>query len=102
MPVESALTAMAHCTLSPQPTQCIKLLDSRAPYRGVWALEDDGSGLLRAVHSTYRQSGELGFGCLIEHRYFPAHGSARQFVRHLCLHGWDVVEMNDTAHTLLP
>ena len=85
-----------------QATQCMRLFDAKAPYRGVWALEDDGSGLLRAFHSTYRHDGELGCGCLIEQRYFPAHGSARQFVRHLCLHGWDVVEVSAAAHVLLP
>ncbi len=85
-----------------EPAQILRLCDLQAPYKGTWMLEDDGQGLVRALHATFRHDPCHGFGCVIEHRYFPAHGSARAFVRHLCVHGWSIVQAGGNAHEWVP
>lgn len=72
------------------PTVVLRLVDPLATYQGSWILETQDSGLVRAMHATYRA--QEGPGCLIEQRFFPAHGSVRAFVNHLLLHGWSIVE----------
>lgn len=86
----------------PEPALILRLSDPLAPYKGTWDLEVDGQGLVRASHATFRQDRSHGYGCVIEHRYFPAHGSARAFVRHLCVHGWTIVQAGTHAHGYLP
>ena len=85
-----------------EPAQILRLCDLQAPYKGAWMLEDDGQGLVRAMHATFRNDSYHGFGCVIEHRYFPVHGSARAFVRHLCAHGWSIVHAGTKANVLIP
>ena len=85
-----------------EPVQILRLCDLQAPYKGAWMLENDGQGLVRAMHATFRHDPCHGFGCVIEHRYFPAHGSVRAFVRHLCAHGWSIVQAGAQAYDVVP
>ena len=80
-------------------TVVLRLVDPFAAYKGSWILEPLESGLVRAMHTTYRT--QDGTGCLIEQRFFPAHGSVKAFVNHLQLHGWSIVEAHQGAHHLL-
>lgn len=77
----------------------LRLQDPFALYKGDWTLEDQGSGLVCARHLTYRFA--EGPGCVIEQRYFPAHGQAGRFVGHLLLHGWSICEATDDGRLRL-
>ena len=77
----------------------LRLQDPAALYKGVWTLEDQGSGLVRARHLTDCSLDQPG--CVIEQRYFPAHGQAGRFVRHLMLHGWSICESTPDGHLRL-
>lgn len=81
------------------PGVLVRLRDPDAPYKGVWTLEDQGSGLVRARHLTYCSAVQPG--CLIEQRYFPAHGQAGRFVSHLLLHGWSICEATPAGQARL-
>jgi hypothetical protein len=81
------------------PTVLLILQDRQAPYKGSWTLESQESGLVRALHTIQRTSSCPC--CLIEQRFFPAHGSARGFVTHLQLHGWSIVEVHRRGQGLL-
>jgi hypothetical protein len=85
--------------LFPEHSLLLRLQDSAALYKGVWTLEDQGSGLVRASHLTYCSADQPGF--VIEQRYFPAHGQAGRFVNHLLLHGWSICESTPDGHLRL-
>jgi hypothetical protein len=88
-------------TAAREPILLLRLCDPQAPYKGAWMLEQDSEGLVRASHTTFRHAPCHGCGCVIEHRYFPAHGSARAFVRHLRVHGWSIVQTGANVHALM-
>jgi len=81
------------------PEFLLLLRDPLAPYRGAWVVEHQCSGLLRASHATERLDGCVT--CLIEERYFPEYGLARQFVSHLLHHGWWIAELKEGAYPLI-
>lgn len=72
----------------------ITLVDAHAPYKGTWCLmrhtpahRGSREGL-EAVHTTYHP--DHAPGCQIERLNLEGEDLARQFVRHLLLHNWQV------------
>ncbi|MBM5803052.1 MAG: hypothetical protein FJ078_02850 [Cyanobacteria bacterium K_DeepCast_35m_m2_155] len=83
----------------PHTTACLRFQDPSAPYKGVWTLEDHGRLGVKAFHATFHR--QPATGCLIEQRSFAAPAQARQFVHHLQMHGWSVLEKGATGGSLL-
>lgn len=69
-----------------RPAATIAFRDRKAPYKGIWVMEDQGCFGVRAQHSTYCRDAEPG--CVIEQRTFDSALQASKFVRHLMSHGW--------------
>lgn len=82
----------------------ITLVDEHAPYKGTWSLvrhaSAHGRGLngLEAIHTTYHPDHREG--CQIERLSLAEEQLARQFVRHLMLHNWDVRNVQPAGEAL--
>ncbi len=75
------------------------LQDGHAPYKGIWMFQQTLQGRVEATHCTF--SHEHGPACVIENWQFELREAARQFIDHLLIHGWGILELQPAGESLL-